>query len=223
LKPGIDDVNCPQKDGFLDLSVPAAADGTAAAGGAPAPVSSIVCPVKGKNLDKVTRLRLRDAKESMDTTIADGTMKIAAGDSTQGTVTFSLSDVKALTGDTYNVFWMDKTNVEQPTGQVLKLAPVLSSVNPAELSKATVVDGGILTLRGTNLNLVTGVQLSDSNKKLLPTQPTLTILPNDGKTLTLTYKKSEIGSLADGTYSIVLVVNGKPLSTASNVTLTVSK
>jgi hypothetical protein len=179
--------------------------------------------VKGKNLDKVTRLRLRDAKESMDTTIADGTMKIAAGDSTQGTVTFSLSDVKALTGDTYNVFWMDKTNVEQPTGQVLKLAPVLSSVNPAELSKATVVDGGILTLRGTNLNLVTGVQLSDSNKKLLATQPTLTILPNDGKTLTLTYKKSEIGSLADGTYSIVLVVNGKPLSTASNVTLTVSK
>jgi hypothetical protein len=234
LKPDLDELTCPEKDGVLDLSqstttpgtpvaAPAAGGTPPAAGPAPAPATSyFVCPVKGKNLDKVTRFRLRDATESTDTTVADGTMTIKTGDSTQGTVTFNLKDMKALTGDTYNVFWMDKTNVENLTGQVLKLAPstqpAVTNVKSNELTKATIPAGTqTLKLTGTNLDKVKGFQLLSATKVPTP----LPVSKATATELDVTYTSATLSSLSAGDYTLVLILaDGTSVNASADQTLT---
>ena len=227
LKPVIDDLTCPETNGFLDLNKTLApttgtsgdASAAPATGTTPAPApTSFVCNLKGKNLGTVTRLRLRNERESADTIVADGDVKPAGGDPTQGTVTFSVSDIKKLTGTTYIVQWMDKTNVPNTTELVKKVPPVLSKVvSPTgPLVMATVVDDGRIVLVGANLEIVTEVQLSSS-----AVQPTWKILANDGKTLTISYKNTDFTHVTAGAYSLVLLMDGKSLpAPIPTVTLT---
>ncbi|HEY1986855.1 MAG TPA: hypothetical protein VGG85_15670 [Terracidiphilus sp.] len=235
LKPVLDDLTCPETNGVLNLDpngadagksgqAPAAsADPSGSSKPAPTPTattsSTFVCKAKGKNLDKVTKLRFRDARDSLDIKVADGGMTIA-GDSTQGTVTFNLKDLTALTGDTYNVVWMDnKSTLENNTGQVVKLAvaspsPVLAKDNFL-LTLATLKDG-TLTLAGTNLDKVTGVEMFSAGSSFA----TLTTSKPGAAMLTVQYTKAVLSKLAPGSYTLVPVVNGKASATTSNCVLT---
>jgi hypothetical protein len=237
LKPVLDELTCPETNGVLNLNQNAGGTETAAgpattngnavspkpsdpsSGTGTATATPFPCQAKGKNLDKVVKLRLRDAKESLDTTVADGTMKINTGDSTQGTVMFSFKDMNELTGDTYNVFWMDKTNVENSTGQVVKLAvqsptPVLAA-SPLVLTLATLTDS-TLQLTGANLDKVTGVQVISGGNPFA----TLGVSKSGPTMLTVDYKKATLSKLVPGVYELVPVVDGKAVSSGSNTTLT---
>jgi hypothetical protein len=159
------------------------------------------CEVKGKNLDKVVQVRFRDAKDSLDKTVADGTMVIKTGDSTQGTTRFALDDLKALTGDTYNVFWMDKTKIENKTDLMVKISPYLAKVDPSTLALKD-LSTTTFKLTGTNLGLVSRVQLVFSSN--IATE--LVIGKRNAVEISVSYAK-DTTPLVAGNYKIVLVLN----------------
>lgn len=83
------------------LDCPHNADGALNLDGAKNPFT---CDATGANLDRVSKLELRNAKESNDTVVADATMTINGKDKTTGKAAFQLSDLKALTGEIYTVY-----------------------------------------------------------------------------------------------------------------------
>jgi len=117
----ISDLKCPKDaQGNLDLSK-GSSNGT------------IGCDVIGQNLDKVTKLRLENAGNLVDPGRPEGVISEVGGDNATAKVTFTIADLKATPGDSYNVFAVGKDGTERAAGQKIYLGPALSTVSPLTL------------------------------------------------------------------------------------------
>jgi hypothetical protein len=168
---------------------------------------TISCPIIGKNLDKVAKLRLRNAKDAADTSAAEGTVSVS-GDSNNGTVVFQTAALHSLPQTAYAVFAVSIKGVEQKTSQTIHLSvdPYVSGVTPktVDFSSGTAVSQS-LTISGNHLATVDTVlfanpdgtkkaqitlkvdALKTDTKLLVPLDPsTLTDFGTTKTTLTLT-------------------------------------
>jgi hypothetical protein len=95
---------------------------------------SLSCSLAGKNLDKVAKISLRNAKDATDATTAEGSVSVS-GDSTKATVIFLTSALRLLPQPAYAVFTVSSVGVEQKTGQTIHLpvTPIGSKIDPSEL------------------------------------------------------------------------------------------
>jgi hypothetical protein len=155
---------------------------------------TVSCPVTGKNLDKVAKLRLRDPKDS-DTATAEGTVSVS-GNSSSGTVSFQTAALHSLPLSAYSVFAVSSNGVEQKTSQTIHLStdPYVSSVTPKAVDFSSGSAGPqSLTISGNHLAAVDTVSLanSDGSKKVqIPLKvvalktDTKLLVPLDPKTLT---------------------------------------
>ena len=179
------------------------------------------CPVKGKNLGNVVSMVLRDAKDYADPTIASGTITPAPGDPTQATVSFSVADLKKLTGTDYNMMWVDASKIENATGFVEHIPQAsLAATNPVDPPTLTLsaLKSGKVTLAGMNLDMVSGVQLKGNDSKISVDLSMGAVTPTS---LEATFSPDAIAKLVSGNYTVVLFQGGKKLPvTSAKLTLT---
>jgi hypothetical protein len=130
---------------------------------------TMACPVAGKNLDKISKLRLRNAKDATDTSTAEGNVSVN-GDSSNATVTFVSSALHGLTQPAYDVFTVSGQGVEQKTTISLHLPtePYVSQVSPTSIDYSKDKTPQFLTIIGNHLQSVDTVTLStaDGSKKV---------------------------------------------------------
>ena len=126
-KSSITEVKCP-KDGKGDVDFSkASSDG------------SLTCDVSGDNLDKVSKLRLENAKNQVDPARPDGIVTVN-GDSSTAKAVFKVSDLASLPGDTYDVFALSKdcklrsSAALMPTFRVLPNAMIFACFNLSALT-----------------------------------------------------------------------------------------
>jgi hypothetical protein len=81
---------------------------------------SITCPLTGTNLDKVNKLKLRNAADATDNTTADGSVTVS-GDTTKGNVDFPLAQIGPLQKPDYKVYAVAKDGTEDDAKQTLHL------------------------------------------------------------------------------------------------------
>lgn len=89
---------------------------------------SITCNLTGTNLDKVAKLKLRDAADATDNTTADGSVTIS-GDTTTAKVDFALAQLGPLQKPDYRVYMVTKNDAETDAKQTLhfSLMPYFAS------------------------------------------------------------------------------------------------
>ena len=185
---------------------------------------SIVCTLAGKNLDKVSQLRLRNAKDVTDTTTVEGTVSVS-GDSKKGEVKFLTSELQALPQRAYSVFTLSSNGVEEKTGQSVHLlaVPRGSKVNPPELDfslDAKTVQP--ITIEGTHLGDVDSVTLTDKSdsKKTVVIPMKLDALKSDTK-LTVNVDPTKISGLSDTSVTYTISVEESKVSTQLTPTLSI--
>jgi hypothetical protein len=124
---------------------------------------SLVCDLKGQNLNKIAIIRLRNSDPITDPVIAEGSVT-GHGDSTVATLSLPLSQMGALMGKKYLVNMVDKDTVETGTSLVLNLNldPVLSSLDLATiaLDKQTNPASIIVQLSGYHLDKLAQISFS---------------------------------------------------------------
>ncbi len=87
-------IDCPVTgSGSLDLTKTSDASGTL-----------FSCSLVGASLGDIAKVRLKNAKESTDTTIVDGVVTVQGGDPTKGSAAFPIDQLKKLKGTQYAVF-----------------------------------------------------------------------------------------------------------------------
>jgi hypothetical protein len=167
LTASVTDVKCP-KDTSGNLKFPDTG-------------SDLTCPVTGKNLDKVARLRLRNSKVATDTVTADGPLQVV-GDNTTGTLTLKISELRTLTAQDYDLFAVTLNGVETKTAAVIHfdLTPAILTFDPAldfSDSKASIA----FTLTGVHLASVKALTLSAGGKTLKAASLNVTDTAIDGQ------------------------------------------
>jgi hypothetical protein len=185
---------------------------------------SLSCPLVGKNLDKVAKLRLRNAKEPTETTTAEGTVGVT-GDSTSATVVFQTPALRGLSQPVYNVFLVATNTVEQPTGQSLRfgLGPYLSKIVGSLDFSSAPTDTKSLVFTGYHLLSVDAVRFTIADAKT--SKPVDISIGSDvAKTDTqiiLSVKQADIAALgtASVSLSVSLMVKGQAVDTGQTVTL----
>ena len=181
----ITDLKCPKDaQGQLNLSKPSS-------GG------TISCDVTGENLDKVTKLRLENAGNLVDPARPEGVVSEVSSDNASAKVTFNVSELLALSGDSYNVFAVGKDGTETATGQKIyrdktkKQDATLTKVEPASLDLGKQPLDKI-TLTGTSLDKLKNVGLSTGSGtdcKKVPIDATATQATLDVSSAGLTQSK----------------------------------
>ena len=153
LQPSISELNC-SKDASGNLVFPTPEKDT------------LVCALAGKNLDKISKLRLRNAKDATDTTTAEGSVSVS-GDSTTATVTFPTSALHALPQPAYDVFAVSSKGVEQKTPITLHFstAPYVSKISPSSMDFSKDASAQTLTMTGDHLQQVDTVVLTNASSK----------------------------------------------------------
>ena len=148
LQPSITAINCPTDDKTGNLIFPTPEKET------------LSCPVTGKNLDKVAKLRLRNSKDAADTATAEGKVTPTSGDSSSATVEFQTKDLHNLTQPAYSVFSVSSKGVEQKTDLTMHFPtdPEVSSVSPTSID---ISKDHTLLLTGKHLALVDKVVLAN--------------------------------------------------------------
>ncbi len=134
---------------------------------------NLSCPVKGQNLDKVQKLRLRNSTDATDSKVAEGDVKVN-GDATTATVTFPLAQIGPLDGASYKIFLVNKDGVESAGGQTLHFArtPFVAPPTPGPIAIDLGKDLDAKThtksidLAGYHLDKVSGVKLEGSGVTL---------------------------------------------------------
>lgn len=131
---------------------------------------TLSCPLSGKNLDKIAKLRLRNAKDAVDTTTTEGSVSVS-GDSSNGTVSFQTAALHSLPQTAYSVFAVSSKGVEQKTSLTIHLStdPYMSGAPPKAIDFSTAgATSQTLTISGNHLAAVDTVVLatSDGSKKV---------------------------------------------------------
>jgi hypothetical protein len=129
------------------------------------------CTAKGQNLDKIAKLRLRNASDATDNVTADGSLSVT-GDPSSGTVSFQPASLLALESPAYDVYSVTTNGVEQKTGHTIHfdLSPVVVSVSPSPLEFSQPAPQ-TLTLNGFHLKSVKGIILVSGAVKTSPIAP----------------------------------------------------
>jgi hypothetical protein len=129
---------------------------------------ALVCPLTGKNLDKISKLRLRNAKDATDTSTAEAGVTVN-GDSSNATATFVSSALHSLPQAAYDIFTVSGQGVEQKTPLSLHLPtdPYVSQISPASFDYSKDKTPENLTITGNHLQSVDTVILAnaDASKK----------------------------------------------------------
>lgn len=131
-----------------------------------ASTKNLTCTLKGQNLDKVAKARLKNAVETTDTVTAEGDVSLAGGQNTTATVTFQAADIAKLKGSTYAVLLVaGGSNAEIPTTITVTIPPSLASTSvPLRLGDANCLETGCaVTISGGNLQQVKQGLLVDSS------------------------------------------------------------
>ncbi len=186
-KSSITDLKCPKNArGELDFSK-ASSDGT------------LSCDVTGDNLDKVSKLRLENAGNSVDPVRPDATVTVS-GDNTSAKAAFKVSDLASAPGDTYNVYAVGKDGTETPTGLNVHLDTKdisLTGVDPTKIDLSSVPSK--VTLTGYNLNNLNKVCFSGS----MANKPTADVKKDSSKTQ-VTIDSASLKPLTAGEWEIYL-------------------
>jgi hypothetical protein len=156
-KPSLTKLDCPVDDKG-DLKFDSAQSG------------SISCTLTGTNLDKVQKLKLRNAQDATDNKTADAAVS-TSGDSKTAKALLPLDQVGPLNAKAYKVYSVTKDGIEDGGNQILHLGlqPFLSEKpDPPEVDlaklPATVAQKITVTLKGYHLDKLKEVHLSQGNK-----------------------------------------------------------
>ena len=169
---------------------------------------SIVCPITGKNLNQLAKLRLRNSAAQTDTATAEGPVQVV-GDSSNATVSFPVDGLLALNQPVYDVFGVTLNGVEQKTpGTIhLSLSPIITGLDPSVLNSSSQT----LNISGYHLGTVTSVRLTgadDATKGLTVTWDVLSSGSSDPNLRTISVKLTNgatgnsTAKLKDGRYTI---------------------
>jgi hypothetical protein len=160
-KPATSAVDCPEDtQGNIDFSKQS--------GGV------LSCDIKGQNLDKVQKLRLRNSSDATDSKVAEGDVTVS-GDPTAAKVALPLSQIGPLDGAAYKTFTVDKNGVEGTGGQTLHFArtPFIAppTPNPVSIDLGKDLDPKSHTktieLSGYHLDKVSGIHLEGGDSPVI--------------------------------------------------------
>jgi hypothetical protein len=167
LKPSIEQLKCPADDSG-NLSFKNAKD-------------AISCTLTGKNLDKFSTLRLRNAQDAADPDTVEGSV-IVSGNSSEATVNFSTSRLRSLQGSAYSVFGVDAHGVETKTSQAIHLShvPEVNTVTPKELDFSG-KPSQTITVSGYYLAGITAIELKNSAGKTKTLNAASVPVPTDNQ------------------------------------------
>lgn len=177
---------------------------------------SVVCQIKGKNLDKVKLIRLRNTDE---TAFAEGTVQLQGGDNTTATVTFTSGVLHSLGKADYAVEAVSKTGVETATNQALHFdsSPYVTKIDPPALDVTTIKTGSVLSLTGYRLTKVKDVLFqTKTGKATLQVAPAP--IPSDTQ-IALTVDLAELGKLGVADPDVKWFLNLKDSSPPVSVAL----
>ena len=164
--------------------------------------TTLVCPVTGKNLNQLAKLRLRNSAAATDTATAEGTVQVV-GDSSNATVSFATDSLLALNQPAYDIFGVTLNGVEQKTSQTihLSLKPVILGLEPTTLSSSSTS----INLVGYRLGSLGWMGLLGTNNATPVYLPVLASGATDPNAKTISFKLSATDTvkLKDGQYDVV--------------------
>lgn len=133
-----------------------------------ASADTLSCTLTGQNLEKIEKIRLRNAKDTTDSNTAEGTVTVN-GDSTNAKVVFSLNQLGQLSQPDYEVLGVTKDGIEVKTSQVLhfnNLTPFLLDIDPKSISLDSAKWPVPVVLTGFHLDNLSNVSLSSDTPAL---------------------------------------------------------
>lgn len=177
---------------------------------------SLNCDVAGTNLDQVQKLRLRNAAKQSET--AEGRVSVN-GDSKNGTVTFAQKDVGALTGMSYPVFLVNKSDKESSTNQTMHFSDAPQAVKLGNF------DTGTNSAAGSGFRLAgLGAEATLATKDGKTSVP-VTLQDVTATSFTLKVKGEDLAKLPGGkTVALTLKAKdsktGKDIDTGATISIT---
>ena len=169
LAPVVTEVKCPH-DGSGNIQLPTTG-------------TDLTCPVTGKNMSKINKLRLRNSKVPTETVTAEGLLSIS-GDPSSGNVKFSLADLRALTAAQYDVFGVSLNGAETKTSVVFNFDATPTIIS---FDKPLDFHTGIVSLAysiiGTHLGATKMLTFSAVDKPDPATNPGSAIKPAEPATI----------------------------------------
>ena len=184
---------------------------------------TLTCTMTGRNLDKISRLRLRKLSDQTDPGVAEAAVSVS-GDSTSASAVFKVVDLRNLPAADYAVYSVATTGTERKTNQAihLDLSPFVSGVEPAPLDISK--PGPRLALAGFHLDTVQQLTLKsgDETHELKATLPAL----QTTHSVVFEIGDKEFGDkLSDKPYSLSVTFTGgqKPLDLMQTVTINRNK
>ncbi|HEV8041945.1 MAG TPA: hypothetical protein VGP62_23910 [Bryobacteraceae bacterium] len=184
---------------------------------------SVICSVTGLNLDKVSKLKLRNAQDATDTATAEGTVT-TSGDPKSAKVAFPLAQLGPLNKPAYKLYSVTKDGVEAVTNQTvhLDLNPFLTVIDPTQIAvDASPQPSLTINLSGFHLDKANEVALSDpTHSKNVSVDQPASAADSSGKA---SFKlDSTVISWSPTTLSIALVTKpstGTPTNITTDKTL----
>jgi len=166
------------------------------------------CALGGTALDSMKTLRMRPPNNTDDANKIDAPVTPSSDGST-ATASFAPADVKRITVQSYNLFWVDSSNKETDLKQSLSFLPppALNLVPPTDI--ATFKKTPTLNMSGKYLQQVNQVELEDtSNNNNVVAKATALHNAADNTTLAVTFRTDVANQLKDSVgYKIVFVLN----------------
>ena len=177
---------------------------------------TVSCTLTGKNLDKVAKLRLRNAQDAADPATVDGSVTVS-GDSSNATVSFPTGKLRELSGTAYLVYAVTGNGVEKKTSQSVHLsgsAPFVSDVSPKSVDLTT-QNPQPLTLNGFHLKDIKSVTLTSGGNNA-----TIDVASSTDNQLSVSLDSTNMSKF--GTDQVTLTIalvdqNKKPIALESSI------